>query len=38
MRRLVEQALKAAATLRALNLSPDQTVIQDDLTTNPPAA
>jgi hypothetical protein len=38
MRRLAEQALKAAATLRALNLSADQTVIQDDLTPNPPAA
>jgi porphobilinogen deaminase len=37
MRRLAEQALKAAATLRALNLSADQTVIQHDLTTNPPA-
>jgi phosphate:Na+ symporter len=38
MRRLAEQALKAAATLRALNLSPDQTVIQNDLTPNPPTA
>jgi phosphate:Na+ symporter len=38
MRRLAEQALKAAATLRALNLSADQTVIQDDLTPNQPAA
>ncbi len=38
MRRLAEQALKAAATLRALNLSSDQTVIHDDLTANPPAA
>ncbi|HSQ07564.1 MAG TPA: hypothetical protein VLM84_07725, partial [Chromatiaceae bacterium] len=38
MRRLAEQALKAAATLRTLNLSPDQTVIQNDPTPNPPAA
>jgi len=38
MRRLAEQALKAAATLRALNLSPDQTVIHDELISNPPAA
>ena len=29
MRRLAEQALKAAVTLRSLNLSADQTVIQD---------
>ncbi|MCU0809788.1 MAG: Na/Pi symporter [Thiobacillaceae bacterium] len=38
MRRLAEQALKAAATLRALNLSPDQTVIHDDPIPNLPAA
>ena len=38
MRRLVEQALKAAATLQALNLSADQTVIHEEPIPNPPAA
>lgn len=37
MRRLAEQALKAAVTLRRLNLSADQTVIQDELHLHPAA-